>query len=97
MVDEKTLPRAENNKFLDANDPVLDAFDQDYIKAFADLKIISSSQSFDRNSAGNRFNQATGQNMQGTETRRVSMYGNRYNFDKALKLFGAKAGYGAQK
>ena len=65
--------------------------------AFADLKIISSSQSFDRNSAGNRFNQATGQNMQGTETRRVSMYGNRYNFDKALKLFGAKAGYGAQK
>ena len=97
MVDEKTMPRAENNKFLDANDPALDAFDQDYIKAFADLKIISSSQSFDRNSAGNRFNQATGQNMQGTETRRVSMYGNRYNFDKALKLFGAKAGYGAQK
>ena len=97
QVDEKTLPRAENNLPLDGNDPALDAFDQDYLKAFANLKIISESQSFDRTSAGNRFNQATGQNMQGTETRRVSMYGNRYNFDKAMLLFGAKAGYGAQK
>jgi hypothetical protein len=35
-------------------------------------------------------------NMQGSETIRPSMYGNRYNFDKALKLFGAKEGYGAQ-
>lgn len=97
MVDEQTIPRAENNRILPMDDPMLDAFDQDYLKAVADLKIISSSQSFDRNSAANRFNQATGQNMQGSETRRVSMFGNRYNFDKALKLFGAKQGYGAQK
>ena len=97
MVDEKTLPKAENNKFLDSKDPMLDAFDQNYLREVANLKVISSSQSFDRNSAANRFNQATGQNMQGTETRRVSMYGNRYNFDEAMKLFGAKANYGAQK
>jgi hypothetical protein len=38
-----------------------------------------------------------GMNMQGSETIRASMYGNRYNFDKALQLFGAKSGYGAQK
>jgi len=38
-----------------------------------------------------------GMNMQGSETIRVSMYGNRYNFDKALQLFGAKSGCGAQK
>ena len=68
----------------------------DYLEAFAKLKVVRSA-SFDRNSAANRFNQATGQNMQGTETRRVSMYGNRYNFDDAMKLFGAKANYGAQK
>ena len=97
MVDEKTLPKAENNKFLDSKDPMLDAFDQNYLREVANIKVISSSQSFDRNSAANRFNAATGQNLQGSETRRVSMYGNRYNFDEAMKLFGAKANYGAQK
>ncbi|MBQ9295853.1 MAG: right-handed parallel beta-helix repeat-containing protein [Paludibacteraceae bacterium] len=97
MVDEKTLPRAENNLRMADNDAALDAFDQDYLTGVANLKVISSSQSFNRNSASNQFRAATGQNMQGSETRRVSMYGNRYNFDKALLLFGAKNGYGAQK
>ena len=97
MVDEKKLPKAENNRLLDAKDPALKAFDQDYLNGVANMKILSQSQSFDRYSASNQFLQATGQNMQGSETRRVSMYGNRYNFDKAMKLFGAKAGYGAQK
>ena len=97
MVDEKILPRAENNLRMAENDAALDAFDQDYLAGVANLKVISSSQSFNRNSASNQFRAATGQNMQGSETRRVSMYGNRYNFDKALRLFGAKANYGAQK
>jgi hypothetical protein len=38
-----------------------------------------------------------GMNMQGTETIRVSMYGNRYPFDKVFDLFGAVKGYGAQR
>ena len=97
MVDEKTLPRAENNKELPAGSPVIAAFDKDYLEAFANLKVIAQSQNFNPNSASNQFRQATGQNMQGSEIRRVSMYGNRYNFDKALKLFGAMPGYGAQK
>ena len=97
MVDEKTPPKAENNKELPAGDGVINAFDKDYLEAFANLKVISQSQNFNPNSASNMFRQATGQNMQGSETRRVSMYGNRYNFDKAMKLFGAKQGYGAQK
>lgn len=97
MVDEKTLPRAENNKELPAGSPVIAAFDKDYLEAFANLKVISESSNFNPNSASNQFRQATGQNMQGTEIRRVSMFGNRYNFDKALKLFGAMEGYGAQK
>ena len=71
--------------------------DQEYLKAFANLKIISESQNFNPNSASNQFRQAMGMNMQGSETRRVSMYGNRYNFDKAMQLFGAMPGYGAQK
>ena len=97
MVDEKTLPKAENNLELPAGDAVINAFDKDYLEAFANLKVIAQSQNFNPNSASNMFRQATGQNMQGSEVRRVSMYGNRYNFDKALKLFGAKANYGAQR
>ena len=97
MVDEKTLPKAENNLELPAGDAVINAFDKDYLEAFANLKVISQSSNFNPNSASNQFRQAMGMNMQGSETRRVSMYGNRYNFDKALKLFGAKANYGAQK
>lgn len=97
MVDEKILPKAENNRPLDAHDAALKAFDQDYLNGVANMKILSQSQSFDRYSASNQFLQATGQNMQGSETRRVSMFGNRYNFDKAMKLFGAKSNYGAQK
>ena len=97
MVDEKTLPKAENNLELPAGDAVINAFDKDYLEAFANLKVIASSSNFNPNSASNQFRQATGQNMQGTEIRRVSMFGNRYNFDKALQLFGAKANYGAQR
>ena len=97
MVDEKTLPRAENNLPLSDDDAALDAFDQLYLAAAANIKIIAASQSFNRASAANQFRAATGQNMQGSEVRRVSMYGNRYNFDNAMKLFGAKANYGAQK
>ena len=97
LVDEQTLPKAENNKELPAGDSFFDAVDKDYLEAFANLKIIAQSQNFDRSSASNQFRQATGQNMQGSEIRRVSMYGNRYNFDKAMHLFGAKQGYGAQR
>ena len=95
-VDEHVVPKVEGNFELKEGDSFINALDQDYLKAFANLKVVSSS-SFDRNSAANQFRNAMGMNMQGSETIRVSMYGNRYNFDKALKLFGAKAGYGAQK
>ena len=95
-LDESIIPQVEGNFELKQGDSFVNALDQDYLKGFATLKVVSSS-SFDRNSAANQFRQAFGMNMQGSETIRVSMYGNRYNFDKALKLFGAKAGYGAQK
>lgn len=95
-LDESIIPKVEGNFELKEGDSFIKALDQDYLKAFANLKVVSSS-SFDRNSAANQFRNAIGMNMQGSETIRVSMYGNRYNFDKALQLFGAKAGYGAQK
>jgi len=95
-LDESVIPQVEGNFELKEGDTFIAALDQDYLEAFAKLKVVSSS-SFDRNSAANQFRAAHGMNMQGTETIRVSMYGNRYNFEKALQLFGAKAEYGAQK
>ena len=95
-LDETVIPKVDGNFELQKGDPFVEALDQDYLEAFANLKVVSSS-SFNANSAANQYRAAHGMNMQGTETIRVSMYGNRYNFDKALQLFGAKAGYGAQK
>ena len=95
-VDESILPKYENNKELQKGDAFVNALDQDYLQGYATLKTVSSS-SFDANSAANQYRQAHGLNMQGTETIRVSMYGNRYKYNAALKLFGAKSGYGAQK
>ena len=95
-LDESILPKVEGNFELKQGDPFVNALDKDYLEAFANLKIVTSS-SFDRNSAANQFRSAMGMNMQGSETIRPTMYGNRYNYDKALLLFGAKEGYGAQK
>ena len=94
-LDESVIPQVEGNFELKQGDSFIAALDQDYLEAFAKLKIVTSS-SFDPNSAANQYREAHGLNKQGSETIRVSMYGNRYNFDKACKLFGAKANYGAQ-
>lgn len=48
------------------------------------------------NSAVNTFRSALGMNQIGTMTSKVTMYANRYNWEKALLLFGAMPGYGAQ-
>ncbi len=95
-IDETVIPKVEGNFELKKGDSFINALDQDYLAGFATLKVVTSS-SFDNNSAANQYREAHGLNKQGSETIRVSMYGNRYNFDKALKLFGAKSGYGAQK
>ena len=95
-VDEAILPKYEGNQELSANDAFVKVIDQDYLKGFASLKVVSS-QTYDANSAANQTRAAFGLNKQGSETIRVSMYGNRYNFNKALLFFGAKQGYGAQK
>lgn len=85
----------ERNAELDANSSFVKALDEPYLKGFAEIKIISS-QSYDPNSAANQFRDAMGMNKQGTEIVRPSMHGNRYNFEKAIQLFGAEKGYGAQ-
>lgn len=85
----------EGNKDLPTNSKVLKLVNQPQLKGFANLKITTNS-SYDRNSAQNQFRSAMGMNQVGTETVRVSMYGNRYPLADAVKLFGAEPGYGAQ-
>lgn len=90
------LTKYEGNFEAKKGSNIMNVIDKAYLKGFASLKVVSSS-SFDPNSAANTYRQAHGMNMQGTETVRVSMFGNRYSIDKTYVLFGAEAGYGAQK
>lgn len=89
------MAKCEGNIEAPKNSNILKKIDPDYLKGFATLKVVSNT-SFDANSAANLYRQVNGMNMQGTSTTRVSMYGNRYDADKALSLFGAESRYGAQ-
>ncbi len=89
------LTKYENNRELPSTSKFKDVIDQPYLKGYASLEIITT-ESYDPNSAANLYREAHGLNKQGTMTTRVSMFGNRYNFDKAVQLFGAEPEYGAQ-
>lgn len=89
------LKQYENNRELPESSKFKEFIDPAYLKGYASLEIISTS-SYDPNSAANLYREAHGLDKQGTMTTRVSMFGNRYNFDKAMKFFGAEPGYGAQ-
>ncbi len=90
------LQKYEGNFEAPSGSNIMKVIDPAYLKGFASLEVVSSS-SFDPNSAANQYRQAHGMNMQGTEIVRVTMYGNRYNVEKALAVFGAETTYGAQK
>ena len=84
----KEMPVEYIEKFTSAIDPA-------YLKGYLSLN-ITQSQQYDRNSGANQLNRLFGQNQQGTEIVRVSMYGNRYPYMKAFDLYGVIEGYGAQ-
>lgn len=96
-ISETTIPKIDGNRNISADDPFVKVIWPAYLNGFANLKVLDESSSLDRSSAANVYRSAHGMNLQGTETHRVSMYGNRYRFDEAMKFFGAKSGYGAQK
>lgn len=89
------LTEYERNEEIASDSNFKDVIDPAYLKGYASLEIMTST-SYDANSAANLYREANGLNKQGTMTTRVSMFGNRYNFDKAMKFFGAVEGYGAQ-
>lgn len=69
--------------------------DEAYLRGFL-TATYSAEMQHNPNSAVNTFRQAFGMNQVGTMTSSITMYANRYNWKKALTLFGAVPGYGAQ-
>lgn len=94
--DVEQLKEYEGNKELDENEAFIKAIDAAYLKGFASIS-IKQSQDYQPNSAANQVNRIFGLNQQGMETIRVTMFANRYPFEKAFALFGVVKGFGAQK
>ncbi len=94
-LDAAIIPKVEGNVELPDSDPFVKALDQKFLKAFSELK-VSRKSSYDGESDANRLRSVTGKNQRGSETTRVSFYGNRYPLEKALLLFGINPEFGAQ-
>jgi len=70
--------------------------DPAYLEGFLSARYREQTD-LDRGSPANQWRSILGLPLQGTMTSSVSMYGNRYPWRKALELFGAVEGVGAQK
>jgi len=93
--DVEALYQVKGNRSL--SDPSLfkGRIDEAYLNAFLNVS-YSETTSYDASSAANTFRSAMGMNMTGTMTSSVTMYANRYPWKKALDVFGAVQGCGAQ-
>lgn len=69
--------------------------DEAYLQGFLGAS-YSEQTDYDPDSTANQWREAMGLNKQGTMTSQVSMFANRYPWKKALDLFGAQPGVGAQ-
>jgi len=96
--DAEQLVKYQNNREMNEAEAkaLSKKIDAPYLKGFIGIT-GSQTSSFNPNSSLNTFRAALGMNMQGTETVRVSMYGNRYPFEKVFNLFRAVNGYDAQQ
>lgn len=95
--DVEQLIKYEGNREMNEAEAkaISNKIDAAYLKGFIGITGTQTS-SFNPNSSLNTFRSALGMNMQGSELTRVSMYGNRYPFEKVFELFGAIPKYGAQ-
>ncbi len=93
--DVEQLAEVAGNKSLTDPSVFKGKIDEAYLNGFLNVT-YKESLSSDPNSTANTFRQAMGMNMTGTMTSSASMFANRYNLAKALQLFGAVNGCGAQ-
>ena len=93
--DVEAIAECSGNKSL--TDPALfkGKIDEPYLNGFLSVS-YKETTSYNPNSAANTFRSAMGMNMTGTMSSSVSMYFNRYPWQKALDVFGAVPGCGAQ-
>ena len=93
--DVEAIAESSGNKSL--TDPALfkGKIDEPYLNGFLSVS-YKETTSYNPNSAANTFRSAMGMNMTGTMSSSVSMYFNRYPWQKALDVFGAVPGCGAQ-
>lgn len=85
------LASTKNNKDQFIKLPI----DQAYLEGFLNASYTEQAD-VDPNSNANLWRAAMGMNIQGTLVTNVSMFANRYPWQKALELFGANADIGAQ-
>jgi hypothetical protein len=71
------------------------AFDKAYLAGFLAAR-YSEQSDYNPDSPANQLREIVGLNKQGKLTSKVTMYGNRYPWKKALELFGSVKGHGAR-
>jgi len=94
--DVEQLAKEDDNVTITDPKALGNAIDEAYLKGWINLSCGETS-SFDGNSGANQFRAALGLNQQGTMDSKASMWANRYPWKKALELFGAMQGFGAQR
>lgn len=93
--DVEYLDAASGNKTISDPSVFKGKIDEAYLKGFINANYTETTN-YDPNSEVNTFRQAFGMNQVGTITSKTTMYANRYRWEKALLLFGAVDGCGAQ-
>ena len=86
------LPSVEGN----VNKTTALPLDEAYLRGFLDAQYTEETH-YDANSHANLLREINGLNKRGFIEHQVTMYANRYPWRKALELFGAVPGYGAQR
>jgi len=94
--DVEQLAEIDGNKSITDTTLFNGKLDEAYLKGFLNVT-YSEKVNYDPNSGANQFRAALGMNQVGTMQSSASMYANRYEWKKALELFNAVEGYGAQE
>ena len=95
MEDAEGVTSVSGNSELKDAEGLKAVLNKPYLEGFLSA-VYKEKTDYDPNSPANNFRRALGLNQVGTMQSSVSMYGNRYPLEDALKLFGALKSVGAQ-
>ena len=95
MFEDLEIESAEDNIAMEDMRPLASVVNKPYAAGFLAASYAEQSD-LEEDSPANVFREALGFNKRGKISSKVTMYGNRYPFEDAVKLFGAVKGFGAQ-